>query len=106
MLLALSSKDAKVQKVQTVRTARGWVVKEEPRIKIQKELLDAAKAHVLDDKSFSEDVANGQISVRNYVDSDLSVLTNLDIIVNDEMSSRMFGEEIFKAMCSVQREHI
>ena len=59
---------------------------------------------MLDDKSFSEDVANGQISVRNYVDSDLSVLTNLDIIVNDEMSSRMFGEEIFKAMCSVQRE--
>ena len=51
--------------------------------------------YVLDDKRFSEDVANGQISVRSHVNSDLPVLTNLDIIVNDEMSSRMFGEKIF-----------
>ena len=77
MLLELSSKDAKVPKVQTVRTARGWVVKEEPRIKIQKALLDSAKAFILDDKKFKFDASNGDIIVRNYENDDLSVLSNL-----------------------------
>ena len=104
MLLAFSSKDAKVPKVQTIRTARGWVVKEEPRIKIQKELLDSAKAYIMEDKRFTEDANNGEIVVREYVNEDLPVLSNLDIVVNDEMSTRMFGEEIFEKMCNIPRE--